>query len=453
MREQIAQSYAEAEHLLEEIPRFTQKNPLEDTRGFYEYIQNCEHDRYSEKRLGHIIHVAGTNGKGSVCAFIESICRVSGYRTAMFTSPHLVTTRERFCIEGSVISEEMFVEAFNWLAVQIEQYRKVKPTYCPTYFERLFFMGIYVFARAEIEITILETGLGGRLDTTNVVHSPSVSVITEIGLDHMAYLGDTIEKIASEKAGILKAGVPVVFSDRKREASNVICKKAQELGCTCYNVSDNDYKINEIQKKFIDFSVASRYYGYGRLIACTTAVYQAENAAVAIRSVEVLKHEHRMDKITAASIREGIKAMHWSCRMEEILPNVFVDGAHNEDGIEAFVQSLNLANTGTCVLIFSAVHDKQYETMIRMLCGLTMVTDFVVTQIPGERGADLEALRLLFDKYMDKRTQKIHTCEKIEDALALGLSVRRDMGRIYIVGSLYLAGIVESIMEDYDDRF
>ena len=458
MQERFAQNYAEAEHLLEEVPRFTKKNPLEDTEGFYEFIQNCENGRYREARLGRIIHVAGTNGKGSVCAFLESICRHSGYRTAMFTSPHLVTTRERFCIDGSMISEEAFLEAFNWLAVQIGQYRNRKPDYCPTYFERLFFMGIYVFARADVKVTILETGLGGRLDTTNVVRCPSVSVITEIGFDHMAYLGDTIEKIAAEKAGILKAGVPVVFSARRSAASAVICKKAQELGCACHSVSENDYKINEIQKKFIDFSVVSRYYGYGRLIAGTTAAYQAENAAVAIRTAEVLQ-QHKLDKITASSIREGIKAMRWACRMEELRPGVFVDGAHNEDGIEAFVQSLHLMQrlsgeqlyTQRCVVVFSVVSDKQYEPMIRMLCGLEMVTDFVVTQIPGARGTDLETLRILFEKYMDKRTQKIHTYEKIEDALAFGLSVRGDTGRIYIVGSLYLAGLVESVMEDYDD--
>ncbi|MDE6365081.1 MAG: hypothetical protein K2L86_12615 [Lachnospiraceae bacterium] len=232
MQEKFARSYAEAEHFLEEVPRFTKKNALEDTRGFYEFIQNCEKGRYREERLGIIIHVAGTNGKGSVCAFLESICRISGYRTAMFTSPHLVMTRERFRVDGSMISEEMFLEAFNWLAVQVERYHSVKPDYCPTYFERLFFMGIYVFARADVGVTILETGLGGRLDTTNVVKRPAVSVITEIGLDHMEYLGDTIEKIAAEKAGILKAGVPVVFTDRKVRLLRCFVKRRGNLAAS-----------------------------------------------------------------------------------------------------------------------------------------------------------------------------------------------------------------------------
>lgn len=453
MREQIARSYAEAERFLEDVPRFTKKNPMEQTRGFYEYVQGCDNGMYREENLGKVIHVAGTNGKGSVCAFLQSICMESGYRTGMFTSPHLVTTRERFCIDGVMISEDEFVEAFCWLSDRITEYRRIRPEYCPTYFERLFFMGIYVFARAKVDVVILETGLGGRLDTTNVVTDPAVTVITEIGLDHMAYLGDTLQEIASEKAGIIKPGVPVVFSDRKRVVSDVIHRKAEELGCVCHAVSENDYKINEIQKKFIDFSVVSRYYDYGSLIASTTASYQAENAAVAVRTCEILKKACGFEKFTVESIKEGIRKMHWACRMEEVSPGVFIDGAHNEDGIAAFVQSLNLSPE-KCVLIFSVLKEKQYDKMIELLCGLSMVTDFVITQIPGERGANLEELSARFEQKVNRRTQRIYTCEKIEDALAYGLSVRkRDGGRIYIVGSLYLAGIVEANMEDYDDRF
>lgn len=453
MREKIARTYAGIEEFMANVPKFATKNPMEETRGFYEYIQSCENGRYSEKNLGKLIHVAGTNGKGSVCAFLQSICRESGYRTGMFTSPHLVTTRERFQIDGSAISEEAFAEAFDWLCGQITAYHRIRPEYCPTYFERLFFMGIYVFARAGVDVTILETGLGGRLDTTNVIESPAVTVITEIGLDHMTYLGNTIGAIASEKAGIIKPGVPVVFSDRKRAASDVICRKAQESGCECHAVSENDYKINEIQKKFIDFSVVSRYYDYGRLTADTTAVYQAENAAVAVRTCEVLKKACGFDRITVGAIKDGIRKMHWACRMEEVSPGIYIDGAHNEDGIAAFVQSLRMSPE-SCVIIFSVMRDKQYDKMIEMLCGFSMVTDFVVTYIPGERGAGLDEIRAVFARYADIHTQRICTFEKIEDALAYGLSVRkRDGGRVYIVGSLYLAGIVEANMEDYDDRF
>ena len=459
MREQHARTYAEAERFMADVPKFTTKNPMEETREFYKYIQGCEGGRYCEKNLGKVIHVAGTNGKGSVCAFLQGVCMESGYRTGLFSSPHLVTIRERFMIDGDMICEDAFVEAFNWLSDKIMAYRVICQDYNPAYFERLFFMGIYVFTRAGVDVTILETGLGGRLDTTNVIDHPVVTVITEIGLDHMAYLGDTIEAIAAEKAGIIKAGVPVVFSDRKRAAADVICQKAQQLGCKWHAVSENDYKINEIQKKYIDFSVGSRYYDYGRLIVGTAAVYQVENAAVAVRTCEVLKRSCGFGKFTVESIKEGIRKMHWPCRMEEVRPGVFIDGAHNEDGIEAFVQSLKQspdfqgAGKDRCVLIFSAVSDKQYDKMIEMLCGLSMITDFVITHIPGERGASLDTLGNIFDQYANRDTQRIYTYEKIEDALAFGLSVRGDTGKVYIVGSLYLAGIVESSMEDCNDRF
>lgn len=458
MEEIIAQSYAQAEAFLDEVPKFTKKNPLQETKGFYEYLQNCDAGKYNEKNFGKLIHIAGTNGKGSVCAFLQSVCIESGYKTGMFISPHLVTTRERFCINGSMISEEEFVEAFNWLTVKINEYRHSKPDYSPTYFERLFFMGVYVFTKANVELMILETGLGGRLDTTNVIKKPMLTIITEIGFDHTVYLGDTIEKIASEKAGIIKPNVPVVFSDRKSEASEVIRRKAAECGSKCYGMSKNDYKINEIQKKFIDFSVVSRYYDYGSFIADTTAVYQAENAAIAVRACEILKRDCGFDKIAVKSIKEGIRTMHWAGRMEEIQPGVFVDGAHNEDGIEAFVQSLNrarffddISEREKCVLIFSVVKDKQYNKMIEMLCRLHMITDFVITHIPNERGANLTELKDIFGKYADKTIQKIHTCEKIEDAIAFGMSIKGESGLMYVVGSLYLAGLVEKLFTEKQD--
>lgn len=453
MREITAQSYADAEAFLSEVPKFTKKNLLTETKGFYQYIQSRGDGRYAEEKLGKVIHVAGTNGKGSVCAFLQSVCRESGYRTGMFISPHLVTTRERFCVDGSMISEEEFVRAFNWVAGMVKAYHEINPEYSPTYFERLFFMGVYVFAGAGVDVTILETGLGGRLDTTNVICHPVLAVITEIGLDHMEYLGDTIEQIAFEKAGIIKPKVPVVFVDRKKQVSGIIRDKAGAYGCKCCPVSKNDYKINEIQKKFIDFSVFNLYYDYGRIIVNTTAVYQVENAAAAVRACEVLKRDCGLGKITVKSIQAGIRAMFWPGRMEEIVPGVYIDGAHNEDGIAAFVQSLNEARDfggGSCgdrnVLVFSVVKDKQYDKMIEMLCGLSMITDVVVTHIPGERGAGLEDLRDIFERYAGKSIQSIRTCKKIEDAVRYGMSVKGETGMVYIVGSLYLAGFVRKFL-------
>jgi len=439
MIEEKAESYQEAERFLSEVPKFTSKNPLEETKGFYVFVQN----EIKEEKLGSIIHVAGTNGKGSVCAFLQQILLESGYHVGMFTSPHLITTRERFMVDAEMISEELFVEAFNWLGFKLKAYRTVKADYIPTYFERLFFMGMYVFAKAGVDVTVLETGLGGRLDTTNVIQNPALCVITEIGLDHMAYLGDTIEKIASEKAGIIKPNVPVVFLERKKEACGVFCKKASECGAKYEVVSKNEYKINEIKKKYIDFSVLSRYYDYGRFIIDTVALYQVENAAIAIRACEVLMHECGFDTL---NVKAGIENMRWAGRMEEVQPGVYIDGAHNEDGIEAFVYSLQHAvGLKRCMLIFSVVSDKQYNKMIEKLCSLDMVTTFVLTHIPNERGAALDELVEIFRMHTKK---KVCAYETIEEALLYCMNNRK--GReceIYIVGSLYLAGAVRNILE------
>jgi dihydrofolate synthase/folylpolyglutamate synthase len=435
MRSKINEEYIKAEEYLNNIPRFTSKNPMEATRGFYDYI-------HSEDKLGKIIHVAGTNGKGSVCAFLESICIESGYKTAMFISPHLVTTRERFVINGEIISEEEFLEAFNWLNGKIKEYNT---DYNPTYFERLFFMGMYIFAKARPDVTILETGLGGRLDTTNVIKNPAITVITEIGFDHMAYLGNTLAAIAGEKAGIIKENVPVVFSDRKSEVYGVLEQKASQMHAKVYPVSKKDYKINEIKKKSIDFSVTNLYDNYVSLLINTTALYQVENAALAYRSCEVIKRDCGFDKLTATSLAKGISKMHWMGRMEEIRPNIYIDGAHNEDGIEAFVESIeayaSMGENDKCVIVFSVVKDKEYDKMIHMICKLKFVTDFIITHIPGERGANLEELKALFEGV----NARIHTYENIEDAIRESIILKGEKGRVYIVGSLYLAGIVENI--------
>ncbi|MBQ5850419.1 MAG: bifunctional folylpolyglutamate synthase/dihydrofolate synthase [Lachnospiraceae bacterium] len=449
-------NYNDVEKYLNEVPKFSSKNPFEATKGFYTYLQSIDNSKYSENNLGQIIHVAGTNGKGSVCSFMQEIAKSAEKKVGMFISPHLITTRERFCIDGACVSESEFVDAFNWVQKCIDAYRKDEEldkdiffrheNYVPTYFEILFFMGIYIFINSGIEVCILETGLGGRLDTTNVIEKPSICIITEIGLDHMKYLGNTIEQIAAEKAGIIKPGIPVVTCDRKNAATVVIEKKSTECVSDCYKVSENTYKINEILKKCIDFSVYSGYYDYGRLVVNTEALYQVENAAIAIKAAEVLQYAPK-------DIIEGVGNMRWAGRMEEISERVYIDGAHNEDGIKAFVETVNnssvvkaFKNTkdtdSRCVLVFSAVNDKKYDKMIEMVTGIDVITDFVITRIPGERGVDIDELLLQFKKHTGKN---IEVFDKISDAYEYALKHRGDNGIVYIVGSLYLAGVVEEI--------
>lgn len=445
MHKSEIRTYKQAEEYILEVPKFTTKNPLEETRGFYQFLQKRD---YKEENLGKIIHIAGTNGKGSVCSFINSVCLESGYHVGMFTSPHLITMRERFVIDGEMVSEEEFLDAFLWLEDAMDAYHEICPEYQATFFERLFFMSLFLFQRAGVDISIMETGLGGRMDTTNVMEKPSVCVITEIGLDHMAYLGETIEQIAGEKAGIIKQGIPVVFADKRPESSVVIEQMAGEKGAYCHKVSKDAYKINEIQKKCIDFSVCSRYYDYVRLIVETAAVYQVENAAIAVRALEVLKEKEQLNQITKETMQYGIRKMRWPGRMEEILPQVFIDGAHNEDGVEAFLMSVKAGwqqeERKRCFLIFSAVNDKKYDKMIEMLAELSCVTDFCITRIPGQRGVKIDELEKQFRIYTNR---DIHVFEEIRDAFEFCMHHKGEKDVVYIVGSLYLAGIIEDLVK------
>ena len=195
-------TYREAVTYIEETPKFTKKNTLENTRAILRCLGNPQ-DKMK------ILHVAGTNGKGSVCSFLASILKAAGKRTGLFTSPHLVEINERFVVDEEQVSNEAFLEAFHRVMECIGEIEREGYAH-PTYFEILFLIGMVLFEQAGVEYLVMETGLGGRLDATNSVDHPIVTVITSISLDHTEYLGNTVAEIAGEKAGILKEGVPVV---------------------------------------------------------------------------------------------------------------------------------------------------------------------------------------------------------------------------------------------------
>ena len=228
----------QAEEYLEKIPMWTrEKHSLTDIRAFL-------HEMGDPDRKLSIIHVAGTNGKGSVCAFLTSLYRNAGFRTGTFISPHLVTVRERFLLNNEMVSPGKLQAAFETV-LETVNIMKEKGYSHPSYFEFLFYMAMALFADETPELVILETGLGGRLDATNVVENPLACVITSISLDHIMYLGDTIEAVAGEKAGIIKRQVPVIYDDTVPEASEVIRERAVQMASKAYPVGKGDFSILE----------------------------------------------------------------------------------------------------------------------------------------------------------------------------------------------------------------
>ncbi|MCR5754747.1 MAG: bifunctional folylpolyglutamate synthase/dihydrofolate synthase [Acetatifactor sp.] len=443
MKKMLITTFEDAVNYLYNVPRFTNKNSMEDTKTFLHKLGDPD-------RKMRIIHVAGTNGKGSVCAYIRSILETAGYTTAVFTSPHLVDIRERFVVEGRMVDREEFLEKFleiyemlDWNAIESGA------GYHPTFFEYLFFMGMLIFAEHKTDFCILETGLGGRLDATNAVTQKELAVITRISLEHVQYLGNTIAKIAGEKAGIMQEGTPVVYADVEPDATAVFARKAEELGILSDCVSKKEYDFLDFHNKNIDFSLHTRYYGYVRLTLQTLARYQMENAALAVRAVEVLDKGRT---ITKEQIADGVKACIWQGRMEEIFPDVYVDGAHNEDGIRAFLDSVKEdGHEGVRTLLFGVVDDKDYTKMIRELISSGLFSKIALTPLHTTRGVPVEKLEELLNqnKHMDKEqtVKSTEIFDGVETALrALCFEQQKDE-RIYVAGSLYLVGEVKEWSE------
>ena len=439
-------TYQEAEQYISDIPKFAGKHTLEDTRRLLALLTG-------NTIKGKIIHVAGTNGKGSVCAYLRSVLLESGASVGMFISPHLETTRERISIGNEMISEEEFVKIFEQVRDVVREddrqciLRGQEPgSNHPSYFEFLFLMAMACFEDKKPEYIILETGLGGRLDATNSVMGKSVCVITEIGFDHMQYLGNTLGEIAAEKAGIMEPFVPVVFLDKRPEVTEILKKYAKEKRCPPHFVTKDDITEINIGNKTIDFSLCTGYYKYVGLSLNATALYQTENASLAVEALQILMREDK--RICEESIRRGLRASYWPGRMEEVFPGIFLDGAHNEDGIEAFLNSVkNIPCNGRRLLLFGVVQDKQYEKMIRQIASADLFSRIAVTVLETDRSASLDRLREIWGQYKSC----CFFCQNAEEAYRHLLKDKKEADIIYIAGSLYLIGQMKSLMRRIPD--
>ncbi len=424
-------TYIEATGYILNIPKFTKKNDARHTKTFLRYIGN------PQERL-KVLHVAGTNGKGSVCAYLDSMLRSEGKRTGLFTSPHLVNINERIAIDGEQISDDDFTRIFEKTLEAVRRMEAEGLSH-PTFFEFLFGMAVSAFADAGVEYAVIETGLGGRKDATRSIEHPIVCAITSIGLDHMEHLGDTLEEIAREKAGIIRPGVPVFYAETAEESDCVIESAAKEQGSFCKKIGKDAFEILGIEDKHIAFSCLSAYYGTTTWKLNNTGVYQPHNAMLAMEVMQYLFGENGHPK----RWRETLAELKWAGRMEEVLPEVYIDGAHNVSAMEAFAQSVPQEGRRNIVL-FSAVQDKDYRRMIRCLCGRVQADLFVVTHISGGRGTDARVLAKIFREYTE---QPVIVRESVEEAFTFVLEHQGER-RIYCLGSLYLTGKIRELVQE-----
>lgn len=415
--------YEEIEKYISDIPRFTKKNSLKHTASFLQKMGN-PHERMK------IIHVAGTNGKGSVCAFISGILCNCKKKTGLFVSPHLIDITERISINGNNVTKDEFVQSFHRIKSIVED-MEIKGYPHPSYFEYLFLMAMDIFDKAGMEYVVLETGLGGRLDATNVIDRPEVTIISSIGLDHTEILGDTIDKIAGEKAGIIKPYIPVIYQGENTKVNGVIEKKAGEKHSEAVKCCHDDYKIIKKTDNCIDFCVRSGYYLNNIFSIPFIAEYQVENAVLALKAVEKLEDI----KEDIEHIKEGISGVSWHGRMEQVMSGVYFDGAHNGPGIDEFVKTVSEYKcNGNKYILFSAVKEKDYRYMAEKICTHIRPKKVFVTQIDGDRSLSSHIIANEF-KHLD-----VYISDSIEDAFLKALDEKKPDDVLFCTGSLYLTG-------------
>lgn len=429
-----------AEEYLNSTLEFTSKNSPDELR---EHLKRLPVPEAGMK----IVHVAGTNGKGSVCSQIASCLREAGFSTGLFTSPHLTDIRERMIFDGEMISEEEFLSSFETVKREAQAAARDGLPH-PLYFDFLFLMAMVWFSKKKPDYLILETGMGGRLDATNCVSGKVMTVITRIGFDHTKYLGDTLDKIAANKAGILRKDCPAVILDDPQEAYLSIKKEAERVGAPVITVTSSMWEVISAGENGIDFLLHTRYDKNLRISLPHRALYQCENAALAVTAVQILLR--KAGRCDSGAVVRGIGNSRWPGRMEQILPGVWIDGAHNPDGMKAFLESVEISskslkgNEGVKrILLFSCMKDKDYDEEMRMIGRSGLFAEIAAVPMRGSRAMDAEEMCGMFSRYA--ANARIIPCASVEDAVEKYVLGRESGTEVYAAGSLYLIGEIRGL--------
>ncbi|NIA20218.1 MAG: bifunctional folylpolyglutamate synthase/dihydrofolate synthase [Xanthomonadaceae bacterium] len=375
-----------------------------------------------------IVHVAGTNGKGSTISFLKDMLAAAGLRVGVYTSPHLRHFSERIVVADRPITEAEIVELTRELRPIAEKIPRIV-----TFFDFTTAMALLYFYRRQPDVVILETGLGGTLDATNVVSKPLLTMITNIALEHEEYLGHTLLSVAREKAGILKPMTPLVSGIRNRRIREFIEQKNQNLGGKCY-FSGRDFRIR--RKRDTRFSYQGLRRQLKGLQVKMLGDYQQDNASLALCALEVLA-ELGVVNPDDSQIRQGLAGSFWPGRLEKVSsePDFYIDGAHNPHGVRALIPVLRQLSAGRrLILLIGAMKDKQVSVMVSYLAPLA--TEVIVTRAKLDRSCSTEQLYLEAQKYC----QRVFRTETIAEAISLGKKRAEIDDLIFLTGSLYCVG-------------
>ena len=381
----------------------------------------------------NMVHVAGTNGKGSTATCIASILSAAGFKTGIYTSPHLVRFNERICVNGQQISDADVVSAYEAVNAADNGSRRA------TFFEIVTAMAFYHFAKETVEWAVIETGMGGRFDATNVI-TPNVSVITNLSIEHSDYLGHTIRDLAREKGGIIKPGVPAVTAVSQPSGMDKLTKISNDRGSALY-LFKNDFFIRKIPDQPA-YNYKGLYQKFKGLTKPLPGEHQRENLALALAAVELIFEQNKETdpryELTQELIQKGLARVHWPGRLEKVMdqPLVILDGAHNLRASVLLGKYLNqtLGNK-RLTLVIGILNDKPYEAMLAQL--LPRAQRVIVTKAKIDRSIESAVLAAAVKKIFKGDLQVI---EDVQDAVSYAISTSCKNDAICIAGSLYVAG-------------
>lgn len=401
--------YIEALEYVHTIPRFVRPLGNEKLGGLLNLLGN------PHKKLRYV-HVAGTNGKGSVCAFTAEILKNSGYKTGLFTSPFIEVFNERIRINGEMIEDGVLARYITEISNVMEE-----NDLGVSEFAFITAVAFKYFADEGCDIVVLETGMGGRLDATNIIPAPLCAVLTSVSLDHTQFLGETVEEIANEKCGIIKDGCSVVSAPN--DAVRHIITKAAPNAVICDKC--------EYDGEWLTYK--GKCYNIGR-----RGGYQAENASVVLEVADILRRKGIT--IPDKALRDGLLNTHWMARYEFITPDIVIDGGHNIDGVRALCESLKRENRDI-TLCLAMMSDKDYEECIKALASIAK--NVIATEVNMPRSAKAH------DIYKICIKNNVNCIEKpdIREAIEAGMELSRG-GLLCICGSLYLAGNSRKILRE-----
>lgn len=424
-------NYNECIHYLEEEVGFGSVPGLERIQALCDKLGN------PEQKLP-VIHVAGTNGKGSSVAMLSSVLQAAGYRVGTYTSPHLERYNERFLINGQEISNEDFAEEITMMK-SICSELAAEGQAVPTLFEIVTGAAFHYFAKQNVDVLILEVGLGGQFDATNIVPSPLLSLIMSISIDHTDFLGDSIEKIAAEKAGIIKKNCPVVLYSQSKMVYNIMWTKAQELTAPFYCPENTEVHISSQSLEGTVFSVKNELLELKDVELFMLGSYQIGNCITVLNACAVLRK--RGLSLSDEAIRTGLKNARWAGRMEICgkEPLIILDGAHNADGILQLAKSIETYfNEKKVTLILGVLGDKEYDKMAEHI--LPHAETVILTEPHSERKLDVFSLARSISDF----SGAVYTEKEIEDAFEKALSITPADGIILCCGSLYMIGAMRT---------